>query len=295
VWSSEGNRLAYERHQRVSGQVSNEAIWTITAAGNDALPVYVASGDFSLSLCCWTYRSGFVLFWQGGNANSPTLAAPDGLPLFLARATSSQPISVADAVLLHRFWQDAAPRSDGMALVTGAGRNATENKQLVVAEPRAVAGNRIVVDVLSLETGDAPASPAWAPVNSTGPATLAYSAGTSLLASGGDLAASLADRRIWLTPADGKGKRLLLADATVPADVSDDRPMWARDGKTLIFVRRLSPETSVRGGGQRDGAELWVSSAEGGTARRVTGGLPDPGLGAGGVIDWAQVFDYYPG
>lgn len=295
AWSSDGTRLAYERHQRVSGQVSNEAIWTITAAGRDALPVYVASGDYSLKVCCWSYRSGFVLFWQGSSGASTGQGALDGLPLFLTRATSSQPVSVADAVLLHRFWQAAAPRSDGIALVAGSGRNATESKQLVVAEPRAVAENRIVVDVLALETGGEPASPAWAPVNNARPAVLAYSAGPSLVARGGDLSASLGGRRIWLTPVDGKDKRHLLADATVPAGVSDDRPMWARDGRTLVFARRLRPEASVRTGGQRDGAEIWVASADGGAARRVLSGLVDPGLGASGVIEWAQVFDYYPG
>jgi Tol biopolymer transport system component len=290
AWSQDGTRIAFEQHQPAGPGLSHEGIWSIGATGRDQLAVYLASGDFSLHLCCWTATGGYLLFWRG--TASASLAA-DGLPLLVSRARSSEPVRVSAAALPYPDWVAAAPRLDALALVVGAGREATSGKSLVAALLQAGRDGAIVVqtNVLESDPGSAPGSPAWAPPGTT----IAYSSGPSLSSRGGDLAASLAGRRIWLVQADGSARRPLLADATIPAGVSDERPLWARDGRTLVFVRRLQPDAAARNGsGQAGavGAELWVALADGSGARRVAGGLPDPGFGYYGHLDWGEVFDY---
>jgi hypothetical protein len=188
-----------------------------------------------------------------------------------------------------------------MALVAGGGSAATEAKRLLVALPRTLPDARIAVDVSLVESSMAPAAPAFAPLLGEA-AVVAYSAGPSLAPGAGTspgseeaLAASLAGRRIWLARPDGSQKRALLADATVPDGVSDERPLWPRDSRTIVFARRLNPAAALRQGGLPDALELWVATADGAQSRRVAGGLADPGGGAGGVVDWAAVFDYYRG
>ncbi len=290
AWNGEGTRVAYERHQRVAPTISNEGIWTVTATGQDAIPVYAASGDFGLHLCCWGIAGNYVYFWQG--TSSASLAA-DGLPLFVARAASSQPVQIAPAVLMQRGWIDSAARADAMVVTIGGGREATGGKSLIAVSPETVRGGTVGVRTNTLENDPAlaPLSPAWGPQNTL----VAYSVGPSLTAKGGDLAASLAGRRVWLVKPDGTGKRSLLSDATVPAGVSDERPMWARDGRTVVFARRLQPESAVRSGPVPAGLELWVALADGSQAHRVTGGLTDPGAGDHGALPWDTLFDYYRG
>ena len=186
-----------------------------------------------------------------------------------------------------------------MAFIAGGGRAATDGKRLIVALPRSLPDGRVAVETETIESALAPAAPAWAPLAGT-TALVAYSAGPALGARGGDLAASLAGRRIWLSRPDGSEKRALLADATVPSAVSDERPLWPRDARTLVFARRLNPEAAVRQGhtgtdGAPDSLELWVASADGTQSRRVAGGLADPGAGLNGVVSWDTVFDYYRG
>jgi hypothetical protein len=294
AWSTDGTRVAYERHERLSLEVSNEGIWTINANGRDAIPVYLASGDRNLWLSGWTYSNTYILFWQGPNSAS---IAADGLPLYISRSGSSQPVLLDPAVLVHRAWLDSAPRSDAVAYVAGAGRDATQGKRLVAAEPRVVAGNRVVVDLAPIENSStlAPGTPAWAPRGALPRAPLAYSLGPSSTQKGGDVAASLAGRRIWLGYGDGTDKRPLLAEATVPAGVADEAPSWARDGKTIVFIRRLEPDAAARGNGAPTGVEIWVSTADGSAAKRAVGGLADPGIGDHGFVDWSQLMEYYRG
>ena len=290
AWNGDATRIAYERHQRVAAAISNEGIWSVAATGRDPVPVYVASGDFGLHLCCFGIGGNFVYFWQGTTSAE---AATDGLPLYVARAASSQPVQVAPAVLVQRTWIDSAARADAIVVTAGGGREATAGKSLIAVSPENVRGGVVGLRTNTLENdpGLAPLSPAWGPQN----AFIAYSVGPSLTAKGGDLPASLANRRIWLVKPDGTDRRSLLSDATVPPDVSDERPLWARDGKTVLFARRLQPEDAVRTAPVATGLELWVALADGSVSRRITGGLADPGVGAHGVVPWETLFDYYRG
>ena len=288
VWESDATRVLYERHLPVSPTISNEGIWSVTVTGKDPIPVYAASGNYLLNVCCWTTAGNYVFFWQGTLASS----GGAGLPLFVSRAGSSQPVLVSPAAPVRREWSDTAARADAIAFVAGDAPEATAGKSLVAVQPEATSSGAISVRTVALEDSPAlaPLSPAWAPQN----ASVAYSTGPSLVSRGGDLPASLAGRRIWLVQPNGSNKRPLLPEATVPAAVSDERPHWARDGKTVYFARRLQPQAAAEGA-TGAGMELWAALADGSQARRVVGGLADPGLGESGVVAWDDLFDYYPG
>jgi hypothetical protein len=291
AWSSDGTRIAHERHQPLTETISSEGIWWVPINGRQALPVYVASGAFSLRLFGWTSADRYVLFWQSAPGSPPAVEGP---PLFLSRSTSSQPVLVAPAALQHLDWIEPGPRDEAVAYVAGSGRAATAGKSLVLAQIDVVIGGRPVVRPAPIEDSPAlaPGWPVWAPRGGL----LAYSVGPSLAAADGDLAASLAKRRIWLVQPDGKQKRALLSEATVPAAVADERPIWARDGKTVVFARRVQPAQALRAKAPlANSIELWVSSVDGSVARRVVGGIADPGLGDQGYVNWQELFDYQRG
>lgn len=291
AWTSDGDTGAYERHQMVGQGLSSESLWTQAITGRSAQPVYSTAGNYSLTLCCWTGSAQYLLFWQG--PLSASLAA-DGFPLYVVRATSSQPVQISAAMLPYSDWVAAVASTDVLAFIAGTGREMTAGKSLVLAAASPASTGEVAVRSITMESDPnlAPASPAWRPRTST----LAYSVGPSLVTAGGDLAATLAGRHIWLVQADSSDKHALLSEATVPNGVSDERPLWSTDGKVLIFARRLQPAAAARAGSTpTPGAlELWISSPTGTDARRVVGGLADPGLGSFGHVDWSAVYSYLP-
>jgi Tol biopolymer transport system component len=93
---------------------------------------------------------------------------------------------------------------------------------------------------------------------------------------------------------DGKQKRSLLPEATVPQGVSDDQPEWARDAKTIVYARRIGTGSGSPGGGRGGQLEIWVAYADGSNARRLVGGLNDPGVNTLGVVEYDVVYDFQP-
>ncbi|HEV2121717.1 MAG TPA: hypothetical protein VGW38_02945 [Chloroflexota bacterium] len=285
AWSANSVRLAFERHQPATSTVSNEGIWTISVSGKNLLPVYIASGDHHLALCCWTQAGEYLLFWQGKRSEP---GAQGILPLFLARSSSSQPVAVGEGTLPLASLIDVASQSNLIALA--AARSGTgPASQLIIAEPIVVRGGTITVGTRSLAGGEGSRvdGPAWAPRSSNLAFSLSSSAGTH--------AGRVAHNgRIWLTPLPEGTAHPLLADATVPAGVSDEYPQWARDEKTLLFMRRPMPDSASAGRGDPPpGIEVWAATADGSASRRVVGGLPLPPSLAGLTWDWPSILDYH--
>lgn len=284
AWSADSGRIAFESHQPATPTVSNEGIWVIPVSGRDPLPVYIASGDYHLALCCWTRSGDYLLFWQGKRSER---AADRSLPLFITRSASSQPIPVGESTPPQAVLIDMASESDAIALAS-SGHGAGPASYLVVAEPVTVRNGAITTASRAVAGGEHArvAGPAWAPRS----AQLAFSLASSLKDDG---RAALAGR-IWLTPLAEGGAHPLLADATVPAGVSDEYPRWARDEKTLLFIRRSMPETAAAGSGTVPaGSEVWIATTDGSASRRVVGGLTDAPTLPGGARDWASILDYF--
>lgn len=285
AWSADSVRIAFERHQPATPTVSNEGIWTISVSGQNLSPVYVASGDHHLALCCWTQSGEYLLFWQGKRSARDSEGI---LPLFLTRSSSSQPVSVGEGTLPQDALIDVASQSNVIALASARSGTGPAS-QLIIAEPVVARGGRITVATRSLAGGEGfrVDGPAWAPRTSNLAFSLSSSAGT-------DAGRAAHNGRIWVTPLPEGTAHPLLADATVPTGVSDEYPQWARDEKTLLFMRRLLPEIASAGRGDPSlGIEVWAATADGSAARRVVGGLPLPPPLAGSTWDWPAILDYH--
>jgi hypothetical protein len=292
AWSADGSRIAFERHQPMGRASSNEGIWTIRANGRDSFPVYVASGDFHLSLCCWTHAGNYLLFWQGPSSVS---RPADGLPLYVVRSSSSQPVPVGEVTSLRPSLFAAVPGTDAFVFVSGADREPGSSRRLLIAEPQTGPNGAVAVvsKALPLVDNAGVDAPAWAPRSPWLAIAVAQRAPGA-----GDAPGEL-KRRVWLAQVDGSGShplQQLLPDATVPTGVSDERPQWARDGKTLVFVRRLnSPRPDSISPSTTAGVEIWVSKQDGGLAKRAVGGLSEPPSRRESTVDWSELFDYYGG
>jgi Tol biopolymer transport system component len=76
--------------------------------------------------------------------------------------------------------------------------------------------------------------------------------------------------------------------------VSDDVPKWSRDGRTIVFARRLTPVNIAGSASRAAQLEVWVAYSDGSNARRLVGTLEDPGIPAVGPIDFGAAFDFQP-
>jgi hypothetical protein len=177
-------------------------------------------------------------------------------------------------------------------MIDGGENPWTSRKKLVITEPTSAPNGQFQVKRVVLEASEqlSPGAPAL-PLNGT---TVAYSVGPSLASAGNDVSRSLANRRIWVVGLDGKQKRSLLPEATVPQGVSDDQPEWARDAKTIVYARRIGTGSGSPGGGRGGQLEIWVAYADGSNARRLVGGLNDPGVNTLGVVEYDVVYDFQP-
>ncbi len=291
VWAASGARIAFERRRPVRDGYSREGIWVVdtTTKSPVAYPVYMTVGSTGLRLCCWTGNDQFILFWQVPLSED----APGALGrLLIAAASSSEPVELTASSLMLRALVGAGGTGAVTPMIDGGERPWTSSKKLVVTEPTTAPNGQLQIKRVVLEESEqlAPGAPAL-PLYGT---TIAYSVGPSLASAGNDVSRSLANRRIWVIGLDGKKKRSLLAEATVPQGVSDDQPEWARDAKTIVYARRIGTGSGSSGGGRGGQLEVWVAYADGSNARRLVGGLSDPGVNGLGVVDYDLVYDFQP-
>ncbi len=291
VWAASGARLAFERRRPVRDGYSRDGIWIVdtTTRNPVASPVYLTAGTSGLRLCCWTGNDQFILFWQ-----VPLNEDATGSParLMIAASSSSEPVEVTASSLMLRGLVGAGGTGAVTPIIDGGDKPWTSRKRLVVTEPTAAPNGQLQVKRVVLEASEqlSPGAPSL-PLNGT---TIAYSVGPSLASTGNDVSKSLGNRRIWVVGIDGKQKRSLLPEATVPQGVADDQPEWARDAKTIVYARRLGSGLGTPAGGRGGQLEVWVAYADGSNARRLVGGLADPGVNDIGLVDYDLVYDFQP-
>ena len=291
VWAASGARIAFERRRPVRDGYSREGIWVVdtTTRNPVASPVYMTAGSTGLRLCCWTGNDQFILFWQVPLSED----APGAVGrLLIAAASSSEPVELTASSLMLRALVGAGGTGAVTPMIDGGEKPWTSRKKLVITEPTSAPNGQFQVKRVVLEASEqlSPGAPAL-PLNGT---TIAYSVGPSLASAGNDVSRSLANRRIWVVGLDGKQKRSLLPEATVPQGVSDDQPEWARDAKTIVYARRIGTGSGSPGGGRGGQLEVWVAYADGSNARRLVGGLSDPGVNTLGVVEYDVVYDFQP-
>lgn len=291
VWAASGARLAFERRRPARDGYSRDGIWVVdtTTRTPVASPVYLTAGSSGLRLCCWTGNDQFILFWQ-----VPLNEDGTGSParLMIAASSSSEPVELTASSLMLRGLVGAGGTGAVTPVIDGGDKPWTSRKRLVVTEPTTAPNGQLQVKRVVLEASEqlSPGAPSL-PLNGT---TIAYSVGPSLASAGNDVSKSLANRRIWVVGIDGKQKKSLLPEATVPQGVADDQPEWARDSKTIVFSRRLGSGSGPTGGSRTGRLEVWVAYADGSNARRLVGGLADPGVNDLGLVDYDLVYDFQP-
>ncbi|MSQ43364.1 MAG: hypothetical protein EXR45_04030 [Chloroflexi bacterium] len=291
AWAANGTKIAFERRRPVRDGYSREGIWVVDTVSRNpvAMPVYLATGVTGLRLCCWTGNDQYILFWQVPlSEDAPGATAR----LLIAEASSSEPVELSASSLMLRGLVGAGGTGAVTPFIDGGDKPWTNRKRLLVTEPTAAPNGQSQVKRVVLEASEQ-LSPGMPSLPLTG-TTMAYSVGPSLGVAGNDVAKTLANRRIWVVGFDGKQKRSLLPAATVPQGVSDDQPEWARDAKTIVFARRLGTGPANLAGARGGRLEVWVAYADGSNARRLVGGLDDPGVNDLGLVDYDLVYDFQP-
>lgn len=290
AWSAGGTKIAYERRKPVGPSATRDGIWIVNTslATPVSTPVYLTSGTTGLRLCCWSNNDKYVMFWQ--------VPLDDEGPerpgrLLVASSAGSEPVELSPATLLVRGIIGHGSLAPVVPIIDGGPGRWSEGKSMVSTELTTAPAGNLAVRRLVLESAErvAPSSPA---VSSDG-TQIAYSFGLTR-ETVADPTWAFLRRRIGVIGIDGKKKRSLLAEATVPQAVADDVPRWSRDGRTIVFARRLTPANLASSTTRAGQLEVWVAYSDGSNARRLVGSLEDPGIPAVGPIDYGAAFDFQP-
>ncbi len=290
AWSASGTKIAYERRKPVGSTATRDGIWVVnTALGTPvSTPVFLTSGKTGLRLCCWSNNDRYVLFWQVPLDDE----GPDRPGrLMVAASSGSEPIEVSASTLLVRGIIGMGSLGPVVPILDGGNQRWSDGKSMVSTEVTSAPAGNLTVRRLVLEAAERVAPSA--PTVSFDGMQITYSFSMAR-ETPSDPSWAYLRRRVGIIGVDGKKKRTLLAEATVPQAVSDDVPKWSRDGRTIVFARRLAPASLAGAVGRNGQLEVWVAYSDGSNARRVVGSLEDPGIPAFGPVDFGAAFDFQP-
>jgi dipeptidyl aminopeptidase/acylaminoacyl peptidase len=200
------------------------------------------------------------LFWPN-QENSASIQA-DGLGL-MSMPVNGGRVREISKTLTYPEWITSSARQTDALITTGEGREVWTRKRLALADP-ATGDTRYLTGVKT-----AAGSASWSPDGGLNAFVIGPDAGS---VGGGDEARkALHQRRIWIMAPDGSGVRQLTPDS----DYRDDHPLWAPDGKTIVFLRHDI----------RDQMSLWSIGVDGGKPRKISDTNPSNWFGYYGHID----------
>lgn len=217
----------------------------------------------------WTADSKYVLFWDDIQFSASLMA--DGTSLMAIPVAGGEPRPLYLG-LTRPGMVSPAPGGSMLAVTEGVGRASWIDKRLALV-------NVDTGEVTPLTAADkASLEPAWSP-DGRRIAFVSQPEKTTGLASG--LIPELTrDRRLWVMNSDGSDQRPLTGDPVY----RDERPLWSRDGRWLLFPRL---DEDMR-------ASLWLVPSDGGEPQRVVDELgPAEILDYYGLVFWDGMYDWW--
>jgi Tol biopolymer transport system component len=255
-WSHDGTRLA------VAVQVNGSAhLWLANDDGARPREIGIAFDLGEVTFAGWSGDDKWILMWP--NPGHSASIAADGLGMIAVPLTGGSIRSLSDIlkpilkdhdVLLYRDYVSFARSDPGVVVTIGGDRQSWTNKRIMYINP--ANGRFSVLTDASMAT----AALDWSPDGKR----ILYSIApdTGPVGGGEPAKAALAQRRIWMMDADGKHQQPLTSD---PA-YRDERPLWSRTGRTILFVRM----------DRQDNIGLWTIDVRSKELQKVVDAIADP-------------------
>lgn len=243
AWSPDGNSIAYSATLPLLSaeeiQDRSNALYTIGLDGGQPVELLVER-QAGIHLAAWWPDGKGLLYWTFYGASQ----AYDGTPLYSFRLGDSEAAYLA-AGLSYQGWLSLSPQGD-LIMVSGMDRIVWANKSLAIINP--VSGAR---QNLANPAGCVSLDPAFSPAGDRIAFVAAKDLGDEVWGFNDpeDLTAWVNTRTLWLAQADGSTPRPLTSAGT-----GVYQPLWAKDGKTILYVR--------------DNA-LWLINSEGGQPEKI--------------------------
>lgn len=255
MWSPDGRRIAYATTELKAQPPPADTLWIIPAEGGTPAGV-IRDEQSGLYVAAWWPDGQGLLYWLAP-MHSASLAA-DGMPLQSLPLGGGAPRRLT-TMLGNSRWISRAPDGKRFLVTAGGGRQAWIGKSLAVCDPQSCTEISQPAGTVSFDGTWAPAGDRIAFVRAE--ARPGTDSGQGWLQT----------RTLWVSRPDGSEARSL-------AQTNVHSPMWARDGRHLLYVKD-------------DG--LWWIDLESGVPIKIAGLTQQPGPGYYGQIA-ADVAWYQP-
>jgi Tol biopolymer transport system component len=250
AWRPDGKALAYvaplpaEVSDLRAGEATDALFMLELGSGAPGAPKRLfAAENEGIELAGWWPDGRGLLFWRNPE-HSASLAA-DGLDLFSLRLADGAARKLA-TTLVYPEWISWAPDGRRVLLVSGPGRESSDNKSLATCDVSSG-----MCATLPQPAGTVALDPAWSPSGDR----ISFVRAARQEGLAGPWGRWTATRRLWTAAPDGSDAREVETEGAVFG------PVWSRDGRRILFLG--------------DGA-LWLADPSGGTSVRVVSPFPGP-------------------
>jgi dipeptidyl aminopeptidase/acylaminoacyl peptidase len=215
-------------------------LYLVRSDGSASSELFTPDGMAAVEIAGWSSDSRDVLIRVDGDFSASLQA--DGLPLLSVPISGGKPILLANDVLTYSDFLSISPLQQRILIVTGGGREAWRNKQLILSDPSTGLSTPLT------NKNEAVAAVVWspdarriayisAPDNSRRieEHTVLMPDGNTRVVrgmAGGDLK-DIRPRRLWVMNADGSDRQQL----TDAPRYGDEHPMWSQDSRYILFIR----------------------------------------------------------
>jgi hypothetical protein len=286
AFTPDGRTLAVSRSRyryATSPSTWHQEIWSIDLATGARRMIF----HLKPSALAPAWVEGFspngrwLLFWEDSQ-NSASLAA-DGLPLVAIPAGGGRPVTIARSELHYPDYLTWCGNTL-VYVINHGGRWVTQGDGLALTGPPAWRSHTLI---------PAGGKRSWTSVACPTRAAAEFGGGSLVVSVGPttqDSPFGNEHRSLWaVSPSAGSKPQPLVP--VPPASASDERPMWAGDGRWLLFVRTRFIHSPQRGAFSGHG-QLYGIDPFGGN---LVGPIADVGSSGNyyGAYSWAEQIDWH--